>query len=44
MDEKKYLRLSKKVNFKSVKVVAAFAGWPNAKRVATSPQSICGIN
>ena len=35
MDEKKYLHLSKKINFKTVNVVAAFAGWPDAKRVAT---------
>ncbi len=35
MDEKKYLRLLKKMDFKTVNVVAAFAGWPDAKRVAT---------
>jgi hypothetical protein len=35
MDEKGYLRLFKKMNFKTVSVVAAFAGWPDAKKVAT---------
>lgn len=36
MDENRYLHLSKKFNFKTVNIVAAFAGWPDAKRVATS--------
>jgi proteasome assembly chaperone (PAC2) family protein len=35
MDEKRYLHLSKKMDFKTANVVATFAGWPDAKRVAT---------